>query len=149
MNPFDIASTKALNSLLQRHPAVDPCTQVERFVLKYIFFEAVLRIVLTAYSSRSGGTQSQRDKTDNSIRKNVVANCFAHFNINFSTDSIDQLLDTRKVRRGAKSARKLRDALVHYWSREDASEVEARALELLPLIESATAAMAACVIAHP
>ncbi len=70
------------------------------------------------------------------MSKSTVSNSFAHFGITVSSSQVDDILDSKRTKRGAKSARELRNALVHGWKAEDATEVEARAAELLELLLS-------------
>ncbi len=126
----------ALAALLNRHPQVAGAGRVEQFVLQYIYFEAVLRVILNGYRSRPEARTTD-GQSGTRIVKTTVSSSFVYFSIAVSSNQVDELLDSKRTKRGAKSARELRNALVHEWKAEDAGEVEDRAAELLELLKSA------------
>lgn len=143
MSQFEVARSKSLAQLLRRKP--DGTGQVDQFLLGYIFVEATLREVLRAYRSAQPHGNVE-EKKGYPIRKDVVAKSVTHFGIQIPNQSIELLLDSRANKRGKKSARNLRNALVHEWNKEDADEVENRATELNGLIASCLKEIAALVL---
>lgn len=136
-----VSSSRAVAQLLQRPPSLTHPGAVETFVLSYIYFEALLRILLEAYHSREGGVApSGRGARD--IRVDVVRRAVAHFKVGVSREVIDFLLESRRRSRGSKSCRNLRNELVHGWSWQDAEEVLNRRVELGAALAEATGAIA-------
>ena len=135
MNTLQRSESAALAALISRRPQVAGTGRVEQFVLQYIYFEALLRVVLTGYRSRPAA-RTKGGKSETRIIKSTVSNSFAHFGIAVHSSQVDDLLDSTRTTRGAKSARELRNALVHGWKEVDAAEVEDRAPELLELLQS-------------
>ncbi len=135
MNALQTSQITALAALLVRRPQVQLAGPVEQFVLQYVFFEAALRIVLAGYRNRAS-VKTTKVHSDRVIQKNVVVSSFAHFGILVTQADVDHLLDSKRRNRGSKSARELRNGLIHEWNADDAKEVEARASYLLALLAS-------------
>lgn len=141
MSALEPLQVKALQQLLLRQPKVEGAGVVEQFVLRYIFFEAALREVLSAYRA-ARPIKGASGKKNEHIRKDVVVRSLTHFEIKLSLEVVEALLDSKLQTRGAKSARNLRNALVHEWKAEDAAEVESRAAPLLTHLSQGVEAIA-------
>jgi len=125
---------ESLIRLLSRPPKIQRAGHAERFLITYIFCEALIRVVLRGYENRNATTQSQ-PKLYSTLRKDVIANGFRHFGIRCSPEDVDALLDTKLEKRGSKSARLLRNGIVHNWSAADENEVRERYPTLSKLMD--------------
>lgn len=96
----------------------------EKFILRFVFFEAVVRLVGHYYRERAG--RKKKSASHESLNIDVVRRSFAHFGISVADQRLDLLLDSGMTTRNAKSARNLRNGLAHQWKAEDVKEVKAR-----------------------
>jgi hypothetical protein len=142
MTTLDTRHAASLRVLLARRPVLGNAGPSEHFVVQYIYFEALLRIALHAYAARDGASELSKGKKTE-VRKDVVLRTLEHFEVSLSRENIEKLLDSKSTKRDSKSARVLRNALVHEWKAEDAAEVGRRLKELLGLFAEAIAALSA------
>lgn len=105
-----------------------------------------MRLVLKFYRERLGAATSVAS-ANSIIRKDVVSRAFLYFAISITANDIDHLLDAKKVKRGSKSARMLRNGLIHEWNEEDAHEVIEREVEIMDALNLTTNAV--CAAASP
>jgi hypothetical protein len=145
MSDFEPRKFKTLVNLMSREPKIDGAGTVEQFVLRYIFFEAVLRELISGYRSAKAPRDSMY-KQNESIRLDTVFKSLSHFAIAVPHEVIDALLNSKSNMRGSKSARNLRNALVHQWKAEDATEVELRGHELLGLLSTTVDAISSRIL---
>jgi hypothetical protein len=140
MTDFSRRQAKELNKLLARPPVSSSSkhTATEAFVLRYIFMEATLRMVGNYYRQRGGSSASSAEWN---LNIDVVCRSLRYFDIAVHPERLGLLLDSKRVKRNAKSARQLRNGLVHRWDASDAREVMARLSELFEAIQGLMAAV--------
>ncbi|MBL8524227.1 MAG: hypothetical protein JNN20_11100 [Betaproteobacteria bacterium] len=107
----------------------------EQFLLKYILVEALLRYVLDQF-----GRQIEKDRPTSSshspLRIDSVRKALTSFHVRIPTNCLDLLLDSKRKARGVKSARNLRNGLVHAWDANDTQEVIDREAELMAALST-------------
>jgi len=122
MTDFRPQQAKQLVQLLGHPPKGLRKNTVESFLLQYVFLEALLRLVGRYYRQRSTA-QKKVANGDGSLNVVVVNRSLKHFGVRVDQQRIDVLLSPGKTKRGQKTARVLRNGLVHRWDAKDASEV--------------------------
>lgn len=110
--------------LFAHPPKVTGLGMPEKFLLRFVFFEAVVRLIGHYYRERTG--QKKKSTSHESLNIDVVRRSFAHFGISVADERLGLLLDSKRIKRKEKSARKLRDGLVHQWQADDVKEVTDR-----------------------
>jgi len=148
MHRYDSSQLAHLSRLFCRQPHIEKAGHAERFVLLYIFCEALLRVVINGYQNRPGSTPPA-SKTHSTIRKNVAANAFQYYGVMISAIDVDKLLDSKLDKRGSKSARELRNGLIHGWNSDDEKEVQDRSAELSALLDRTLQAIKSRTTASP
>lgn len=140
MTDFSRQQAKELNKLLARPPVSSPSKDAtaEAFVLRYMFMEATLRMVGNYYRLRGGSSASSAELN---LNIDVVCRSLSYFDIAVHPERLALLLDSRRTKRNAKSARQLRNGLVHRWDAGDAMEVMDRQGELFEAIQGLMAAV--------
>jgi hypothetical protein len=128
MTDFNNLQIKMFRKLFAHPPESNNLGNPEEFILRYVFFEALARQVGHYYRERSKGKKKQTGHE--SLDKQVVKSSLNYFCIQISDPLINNLLDSQRVKRNDKSARNLRNALVHQWKSEDREEVGKRFNEL-------------------
>ena len=98
--------------------------------MRYVFLEALVRLVGRYYRERST-TQKGAATEDSSLNVEVVKRSLKHFGVLVDERRVDGLLASPKAKRGQKTARVLRDGLVHRWDVSDANEAVERFDELV------------------
>ncbi|WP_287830906.1 hypothetical protein [Idiomarina sp.] len=93
-------------------------TSPEYFLLNYIQFETLTRLLLKYADSNL--------KPSSPIRMDSVTKAFNTFNLSISDQKLDILLNSKLNKVGSRSAKNLRNALVHAWSESARHEVESR-----------------------
>jgi len=126
MTDFTRQQVKQLRLLLARQPVHAGENTPEGFLLRYVFFEATTKTAGKYYRDSLG-----RKKTSTSVAKEVlqlplVQKWLDHFSLNVHPEQIKLILDSNLKHRGSKSARELRNGLVHQWGADDAREVMSR-----------------------
>ena len=94
----------------------------EYFLLLYVHLESLIRLILR-YSDTAL-------KPNSRIRIDSVRTAFKYYQISKSDDSLRVLLDSKATKKGIRSARNLRNSLVHSWEKSAREEVTERASEL-------------------
>lgn len=122
MTDFSVQQRRALNKLLRRQPAYPSGSLAESFVLKYVFVEALCRLVGRYYRERAKSIKKTTGKTHESIQLDVLGRSFAHFGVQLREERLALLFDSSFDKRGAKSARNLRNGIVHRWDENDVAE---------------------------
>jgi hypothetical protein len=138
MSEFTNQQRKALRKLQGRLPY---CTQgigkVESFTLHYISFEAQARKIWHYYRCR----KKVQKESKAGIPLGELIKGLKYFEIQFDNDKIHRLLDSNLRTRKRKSARNLRNGIVHQWLEEDCKEVETRYEEFIDCIEEFSASL--------
>jgi len=119
---FSKIQSRELRKLLRRLPEVASTKGCERFLLRYIGFEAVARKVWHYYRCR----KKSQSESKSGIPLPELIKSISHFQIEVSDDVIHQLLDSKLTKRGSKSARNLRNGIVHAWKKDDCDEAKKR-----------------------
>ena len=122
MIEFRPQQSREIAKLLRRQPKGLRRGTPECFVMRYVFLEALIRLVGRYYRARST-TQKKLVEQDGSLNVVVVKRSLKHFGILVDERRVDAVLASPKARRGSKTARLLRNGLVHRWDTGDAEEV--------------------------
>jgi hypothetical protein len=123
---FSIQQKRALKTLFSRLPSVNDKTP-ESFLLNYVAFEAVARKVWN-YSRKL----KKKDAADSyaSIPALSLNKALKAFGVQLNNLVVEKLLSSDLTKRGSKSARNLRNAIVHQWKKSDCDEVQLRYVDL-------------------
>lgn len=123
MTSFSAHQVKMFKKLFAHPPkiTVTGLGMPEKFLLRFVLFEAVVRLVGHYYRERAG--QKKKSTSHESLNIDVVRRSFAHFGISVADQRLNLLLDSGMTTRNAKSARNLRNGLAHRWKAEDVKEV--------------------------
>jgi hypothetical protein len=134
MTDFSRQQAKELKKLMARPPVLSRSkdANAETFVLRYLFMEATLRAVGNYYRHRN---RKPAASAELSLNIDVVKRSLSHFDIAVHPERLVLLLDSKLVKRNAKSARQLRNGLVHRWDAGDATEVKERRNQLFEAIQ--------------
>lgn len=129
MSEFRPQQVKGLKKLLARQPGSSGDTPPERFLLQYVFMEALVRLIGNYYRTRhkSQGKSSGGDEPLNIV---VVHRSLLYFELPVHDERLALLFESKGTKRWAKSARQLRNGLVHRWDAQDGVEVTKRYGEL-------------------
>lgn len=130
MTDFSRQQIKQLRTLLDRSPTRLGEGTAESFLLRYVFFEAVVKTVGRYYRESVGKIKSAPVTSKESLQTPSVRRWFEHFSIAVHPERIRFILDSSLRNRGSKSARALRNGLAHQWDAKDAEESVARFNEL-------------------
>ena len=110
---------------LLAHPPMTSGLEIpEQFLMRFVLFEALVRLVGRYYRERHG--QRTKTGTHAPLDIEVVKRSFAHFFITVSDERFSFLLNSKLTKRYEKSARNLRNGLAHHWKAEDVTEVKNR-----------------------
>lgn len=127
MANFSKQQSRELRRMIDRRPrCIDTQHCAENFLLKYVGFEAVARKLWHYYRCR----KTSRKVSTSSIPLPELIKACANFCIGLSDDTLKLLLDSTLDRRNFKSARNIRNGIVHNWSPEDCKEASDRFSEL-------------------
>jgi hypothetical protein len=129
MSNFRPQQSREITKLLRRRPKGLRTDTAECFLLRYVFLEALIRLVGRYFRER-GGTQKKHVEHDGSLNVEVVKRSLKYFEVLIDDRRVDAVLASPKARRGFKTARELRNGLVHRWDVSDAAEVIDRFDEL-------------------
>lgn len=129
MTDFSAQQSKQLVKLLGRQPNGLPNGTAECYLLRYVFLEALVRLVGRYYRERSTA-QKKATTEDSSLNVDVVKRSLKHFGVLVDERRVDSVLASPKAKRGQKTARVLRNGLVHRWDVNAANEVIHRFDEL-------------------
>jgi len=134
MSEFRPQQVKGLKKLLARQPGSLLGSPPERFLLQYVFLEALVRLIGNYYRNRQK-SQSKLSGGDEPLNIDVVRRSLLYFEIPVHDERLALLLDSKRTTRGAKSARQLRNGLVHRWDAPDGVEVTEHYRELEAAID--------------
>jgi hypothetical protein len=125
MTDFSTQQVKMFNKLFAHPPVGTGFGVPEKFLLQFVLFEALVRLVGHYYRERTT-TQKKKSNAHTPLDISVVKRSFLHFHILVSEERLDLLLNSSLTIRNAKSARNLRNGLAHQWKAEDVKEVNGR-----------------------
>ena len=123
MSDFSRQQGKQIRQLLARAPVHAGERSAEGFLLHYVLFEALLKTVLRYYRDSNGMPVKKATVAPESMQMVSVKKSLHHFSVVVHPEVMARLLDSSFRKRGAKSARWLRNGLVHLWDVNDAKEV--------------------------
>ena len=126
MTDFTRQQVKQLRLLLARQPAHAGENTPEGFLLRYVFFEAVTKTAGQYYRDSLGRKKTNTAASKEVLQQPLVQKWLDHFALKVHPEQIKLILDSNLKHRGRKSARELRNGLVHHWSASDAGEVMSR-----------------------
>ncbi len=126
MTEFSRQQAKQLRLLMARQPVHAGEKSPEGFLLRYVFFEAVTKTVGKYYRESIGRQNSVASATREVLQLPLVQKWMKHFALKVHPEQLKLILDSSLKYRGKKSARELRNGLVHQWSAKDAEEVMSR-----------------------
>ena len=118
-------------------PPPDPA--VTDFLNSFYYFEALVRTIGRYYRGRHG--VASKSETHERLYRDVVARSFRYYGISLPDSTLDLLLSSGLKKRGAKSARNLRNGVAHTWSKDDRVEICARFTQLIGALEKAFTAI--------
>lgn len=136
MTYFSREQSEEILALLARPPQDIGAGRAEQFLLRYVFFEALIRLVDRNYRDRNG--KSKKTTAHVVLKLDVMKRAFEHYGISITHENLELLLDSKRTKRSHKSARNLRNGLVHQWGFEDSNEVVNRFDILTSTMKAAT-----------
>ena len=137
MRQMSTPQRKTLLKLLKEQPPAD--AKIHNFLVQYFHLEGLLQTIGRYYRSRNGLGLIVSDHEALNIA--VVSRSLKCYGAIVPELILESLLDSRLTRRGHRSARNLRNAIVHRWQREDRLEVMERSRALDDLFKSVIAAI--------
>lgn len=123
MTDFGRQQAKQMRQLLARAPAHAGERWAAGFLLQYVLFEALLKTVLRYFRESSGRPVKKSTSASESMQLISGRKSLFYFSVLIDPRVIARLLDSALRKRGNKSARWLRNGLVHMWDSNDAKEV--------------------------
>jgi hypothetical protein len=123
MTDFSRQQVKQIRLLLARAPSHAGERSAEGFLLQYVLFEALLKTVLRYFRESNGRPVKKSISAPESMQLTSVKKSMFHFSVAVHPEVMERLLDSGLRKRGSKSARWLRNGLVHLWDANDAKEV--------------------------
>lgn len=123
MAEFSKKQKKVLRKLSESKPLCHPeLGEAECFVLNFISFEAQARRIWHYYRCR----KKVKTESKAGIPIAELKKAMDHFGIQFDEGKLNALLDSKLDKREEKSARNLRNGMVHQWLEDDCKEAAKR-----------------------
>lgn len=144
MTALSVQQRRALKKFLGRPPVEQKGNLAESFLLKYVFVEALCRQIGNYYRERAGGRKKAISQSHEAIQIDVVGRSFAYFGIQLQPGRLAEVLDSSLAKRGQKSARNLRNGIVHRWDEMDVAEASKRHFNLCSTLDALVNAVARC-----
>lgn len=141
MTDFSTQQVKIFKKLFAHPPVATGFGVPEMFLLQFVLFEALVRLVGGYYRNRT--TQKKKSNVHTPLNISDVRRSFVHFGISVADERLCLLLDSNLTKRDGKSARELRNGLAHQWKAEDVTEVNARRDDLSNALTSVVDAIKA------
>jgi hypothetical protein len=133
MAEFSKQQKRTLRKLQTSLPQTKPGnSKTENFLHHYIAFEAQARKLWFYYQCRK---KHKSKESHAGIPLKELKSAVKHFELDIQPDLLDILLDSKRNKRDEKSARELRNPIIHSWKREDCKEVEKRYTDFVPAFE--------------
>jgi len=104
----------------------------ERFILEYIAFEAQARKLWHYYRCR----RKLVAESESPLPLQEIKKAMEHFDMQVRDGILELLLDSKLTKRGEKSARQLRNGMVHRWLKEDCREAAERCVKFSSLFDN-------------
>lgn len=123
MTEFSRQQAKQLRQLLARAPAHAGERSAAGFLLRYVLFEALLKTLLRYFRDSNGKPAKKLTSAPETMQLTSVKKSLFLFSVVVHPEVMTRLLDSTLRKRGSKSARWLRNGLVHMWDANDANEV--------------------------
>lgn len=142
MVEFSAQQHRALKRLLARPPANMKNNFSEDFLLKYVFVESLCRLVGKYYQERPRVKKKSVSQSHQTIQINVVSRSLAYFGIQLRPEQLANFLDSSFEKRDEKSARNLRNGIVHRWDENDVGEASRRYSSLCLTLNAVVKAIA-------
>jgi hypothetical protein len=142
MMSFSTQQRRALQKHLRDAPPSG--VRIEQFLQNYYYLESLVRIVGKYYRHRN--VRKPKTETHESLNKVLVERSLRHYGVRVTEELVDLLLSSDRRKRNEKSARKLRDGIVHNWSKEDREEVLKRYEALQKALQDVIEAIRAVVV---
>lgn len=123
---------KTLRKQLRDAPPADG--DIQLFLERYCYLESLLRTIGRYYRSRK--RQVPDSGKHEALNINVVSRSLKYFGCVVSDQILEILLSSSLTKRTKRSARNLRNGIVHNWSKEDRQEVVDRSSALVASLDS-------------
>ena len=136
---FSVQQRKALRARTLHATSTVQLDELAEFLCRYFILEAVLRTLCQYFRDRI--PQAKRLTGHEALNIQQVKKAFGHFSIKVSVERLESLISSARTKRNSKSARLLRNGIVHQWSLLDIAEVGLRKPELCRSIDATLAAI--------
>jgi hypothetical protein len=134
---------KALRKQLSSRPELPELRCVEGFLVRFFFFESLLRILGRYYRDRNARTKKTTAR--DTLNIDVVGRSLSYFGVRISVERLELLMSSGKTKKHEKSARNLRNGIVHHWSAPEISEVNLRHETLINALDEAITSIRTCI----
>ena len=123
MAEFSKAQRRFLRKLQGRLPACSACNKkAVSFMFEYVSFEAQARKIWHYYRCR----KKKKSESRAGIPILELEKAQDYFDIKLDPEILKLLLDSKREKRGKKSARNLRNGMFHQWLEKDCNEASQR-----------------------
>jgi hypothetical protein len=129
MSDFSQQQAKHVRQLLSRPPVQVGKGSAEGFLLRYVFFEALMKLVGRYYWETRCPQRKQPTGKD-PLNIIEVEKLLQFFQRSVHSERLALLLDSSRTRRNQKAAREPRNGIVHSWDVGDCREAVNRYVEL-------------------
>ncbi len=129
MTDFSQKQAKHIRQLLIRPPSLADRATPEGFLLQYVFFEALMKLIGRYYRETRHPLRKQPTGKD-PLNIIEVEKWLQHFQISVYPERLALILDSNRTKRNEKAARELRNGIVHSWDSGDCKEAVSRYQEL-------------------
>jgi hypothetical protein len=140
MSDFDQKQAKHIRQLLSRPPRLGADASPEGFLLQYVFFEAMIKLIGRYYREAQHPQRKQPTGKD-ALNIIEVGKWLKFFQISVNPERLALILDSKRTKRNAKAARELRNGIVHSWDSGDCIEAVSRYQELQVAMKGVIAAV--------
>lgn len=141
---LNIYQKKELKKLFKERPDVSELEPLHRFILRYIFIEAIIKKLITYKRERQRRSAEQpQEKCEKcgrlsnptkSIKMHLseIKKSFRDFAIKIDFNVLDKLFKAEKG-----SAKLLRDSIFHTWGKDDRDQCISKIIEIEKLFDKA------------
>ena len=110
---------REIRKLYKRRPKFGKVANAENYLLQYIFVEALARRIWYYYRNRS---VIKKKMSHAAVPLDVLLRACRYYDIKVNVKVLRLIFDSSLRKRGEKSARNLRNELVHSWNEKDKNE---------------------------